>query len=321
MFHASLRRRSSPVGSIAPRAVHPQSHPSSKRRKRLLASACTSALAVGLSTLATPPVEASYPILLGASAYVDELQGQIGVPLARHSFGKLSGNVPTGRLINMKPTVSWSTVANAQPGSAVYQDIVRWADTLNARPGVVLFTFSHEPEGESSRNLGTNTTFIAAFQRVVNVFRSRGVDNVEYTWNVTSNAFRVPPGDNRYAPKWYPGDAYVDNVATAAYNWYNCGEGKGLWLSLANRTEQALAFAKSHNKQYVLAEFASQRDPRRAQWLRDAYQWFKDNRAHVRAAFYYNTSDQRPGCYWRLTTSEEISAFRTMASDRAVFGS
>lgn len=69
-----------------------------------------------------------------------------------------------------------------------------------------------------------------------------------------------------------------------------------------------------------LVNMKPQRDPRRAQWLRDAYVWLKANRDYIRGAFYYNTSDARPGCYWRLTTAGEISAFKTMASDSA-FGS
>lgn len=290
------------------------------RSFRLPLVTLATALSLAVSTFTAPSAQASYPILLGASGDADELQAQVGVPLARHYFGQLNGRVPAGRLVNMKPNVTWSRVATAQTGSAVHADIVRWADTINARPGRVLFTFSHEPEGASSDWLGSNTEFIAAFKRVQTIFRNRGVDNVEYTWNMTSNAFRVPSTDDRYAPKWYPGDAYVDNVATAGYNWYNCGEGKGNWESLESRASAPLAFAKRHGKPYVLAEFASQRDPRRAQWIRDAHTWLKANRAYIRGAFYYNTSDARPGCYWRLTTEAEISAFKTMASDPA-FGS
>jgi hypothetical protein len=254
---------------------------------------------------------------LGASggSEVDALARNIGEPLARHSFGQLNGKVPSGRLINMATNVPWRTVANASAGSSTYANVVRWADTLKARPGVTLFTFSHEPEGSSSDGLGTASEFIAAFRRVQTIFKARGVRNVEYTWNMTSNSFRVKSSDARYAPKWYPGDAYVDNVASAAYNWYNCGEGRGEWLSLANRAAAPLAFAKSHGKKLVLAEWASQRDSRRAQWLRDARQWFLSNKGSIRAAFYYQSPTPRPGCYWRLTTASELDAFGDMARD------
>jgi len=261
-------------------------------------------------------------IILGASggSEVDALQRNIGAPLARHSFGQLQGKVPAGRLVNMATNVSWRTVANARSGSSTYSNIVRWADTLKSRSGVTMFTFSHEPEGSSSDGLGSASDFIAAFRRVQDIFKSRGVRNVEYTWNMTSNSFRVKSSDDRYAPKWYPGDAYVDYVASAAYNWYNCGEGRGEWLSLANRAAGPLAFAKSHGKKLVLAEWASQRGSRRADWLRDARQWFLANKGTIRAAFYYQSPTPRAGCSWKLTTSAEFDAFAQMAKDRANFG-
>lgn len=294
--------------------------------RRLTVAACSLALTASTATAVTArPIAATDQqsrvaagtIILGASggSEVDELQRKIGEPLARHSFGQLQGKVPSGRLVNMATNVSWRTVANARSGSSTYSNIVRWADTLKSRSGVTLFTFSHEPEGSSSDGLGTASEFIAAFRRVQEIFKSRNVRNVEYTWNMTSNSFRVKSGDPRYAAKWYPGDAYVDNVASAAYNWYNCGEGRGEWLSLANRAAAPLAFAKSHGKQLVLAEWASQRDSRRAQWLRDARQWMVANKASIRAAFYYQSPTPRPGCYWKLTTSSELDAFGDMARD------
>jgi len=296
-------------------------------RRHLTVVACTLAITATAATSATSAPTAPFAdqadaqaqtIILGASggSEVDALQRKIGAPLARHSFGQLQGQVPAGRLVNMATNVSWRTITNARPGSSTHADIVRWAETLKSRSGVTLFTFSHEPEGSSSDGLGTAAEFIAAFRHVQKVFESRGVRNVEYTWNMTSNSFRVKPGDRRYAPKWYPGDAYVDHIASAAYNWYNCGEGKGEWLSLANRAAAPLAFARSHGKKLVLAEWASQRDSRRAQWLRDAHQWFLANRTSIRAAFYYQSPTPRPGCYWKLTTSSELSAFGAMAKDR-----
>lgn len=304
--------------------------PSRLARRQLLVVACSLALtATAASVASASPAATSAttaasqtPIIFGASggSEVDALQAKVGTALARHSFGQLQGKVPPGRLVNMAPNVSWRTIAAANSGSSVYADIVRWADTLKSRQGITMFTFSHEPEGSSSDGLGTSSEFIAAFRRVHDIFKSRGVANVEYTWNMTSNSFRVSSNDPRSAPEWYPGDAYVDNVASAAYNWYNCGEGKGLWLSLADRAAAPLAFAKSHDKQLVLAEWASQKDPRRTQWLRDARQWFLANRSAIRAAFYYQSPNPRPGCSWMLTSSEEISAFADMARDRTNFG-
>jgi hypothetical protein len=262
------------------------------------------------------------PIVFGASGgdQVAKLSSAINAPLAPHVYGQLNGPVRTGRMINLATNVSWRTLASSTPGSAPYTNLVRWADGLKSRPGPILFVFNHEPEGNSSSNLGSAADFIAAWKKVHTVFDSRGVNNVEYTWNMTSNAFRVGSGDPRYAMKWYPGDAYVDNVATAAYNWYNCGEGKGEWLSLENRASAPLAFAKAHGKPYVLAEWASQSGPKRAAWLQDAHAFLLREKAYIRGAFYYQSPTPRAGCNWRLNTSAEYAAFGAMAKDRANFG-
>jgi hypothetical protein len=287
----------------------------------VLASSGTLVVHQSQSASAAPTVK---PIIFGASGgdEVAKLSTNVGAPLAKHVYGKLNGPVLDGRMINIATNVSWSTVANAKSGSATYNDLARWADTLKKRSGTILVAFSHEPEGATStkENLGTASDFIAAWRKVHDVFQSRGVTNVEYTWTMTSNAFRVKPTDRRYAQKWYPGDAYVDNVSTAAYNWYNCGEGKGQWLSLENRASAPLAFAKAHNKRYVLAEWASQKDPRRAQWLKDARTFMMANASWIRGAFYYQSPTPRAGCSWMLNTSAEYSAFGLMAKDRVNFG-
>lgn len=290
-------------------------------------TALVGAVAAGLAFTLVPGAggtasAAGTGIAFGASggSAVSALSAKIGAPLHQHSFGMLDKSVPSGKLINMKPNVPWRSVAAAQPGSTVYTNITRWADTLKARPGRTMFTFSHEPEGKSSQSagLGNATEFIAAFRKVHDVFVSRGITNVEYTWNMTSNSYRVPASDPRYAPKWYPGDGYVDNVATAAYNWYTCEEGQGQWLSLASRAEAPLAFARAHGKPYVLAEWASAPGPQRAVWLSEARAWLLANKASIRGAFYFQSSS--PRCAWSLTSAAEFTAFGAMAKDTVNFG-
>jgi hypothetical protein len=264
------------------------------------------------------------PMILGASGgwdSVNTLALKSGGPLAFHAYGQLNGSVPSGaRFVNMQPNVTWRTVATASSGSSTYADIVRWADTLKARGGTILMSFSHEPEGKSSDWMGTNLDFINAFRHVEAIFDARGATNVEFVWNMTSNAFRVKPTDDRYAPKWYPGDLYVDDVAAEAYNWYDCGEGKGTWISFADRVTAPLAFAKAHLKPYVVAEWASQADSRRAQWIRDAGAFLVANKQYIRGAFYYQSPTPRAGCSWMLTSWADTTAFGTLSQDRLDFG-
>jgi Glycosyl hydrolase family 26 len=267
-------------------------------------------------------INSAKPIVFGASGgnEVAKLAHEVGAHLARHAFGHLKGPVPVARFINMQPDGPWRTIASARPGSSTYSNLIRWADVLKARGGKpILFSFSHEPEGSSSDHLGSAGDFIAAFRRIHDIFTARGV-RVEYTWTMTSNSFRVPHGDDKYAAKWYPGDAYVDNVGSAAYNWYNCGEGSGRWLPLSDRAAAPLSFAKSRHKQLVLAEWASQDGPRRARWLKDARTWFLANKGSIRGAFYYQSPRPQQGCDWELSSRDDFKAFAAMADDRANFG-
>jgi beta-mannanase len=218
----------------------------------------------------------------------------------------------------MRSNTSWRNVANAKAGSSTYTNIVRWAKTLKARSTRTLFAFHHEPEGATSKSFGSAADFIAAYRHVVNIFRAQGVTNVEYTWQMTSWAFATRSSASNYAPKWYPGDSYVDNVGSDPYNWYNCGPGAGKWQSLKFVTDPSLAFAKAHHKKLVLAEFASQANSRRPQWLRDAKSYIVANRANIRAVFYFQFS-LRSACFWKLNTSGDLSAMRTFASDKVNF--
>ena len=295
-----------------------------RRSRRALGTlTCGLALAVSGSAVTAPTAAAAPadgPIIFGAnnSKEIGKLERNIGAPLAMHRFAKLSGPVRSGRLINIKPTVKWQVVANARWNSDVHEDIRRWADALKRRSESIMVTFSHEPEGKSSSWLGNNHEFKAAFRKVHNVFEARGASNVEMTWNATSHSFRVPPSDRRYYTKWYPGDAYVDNVATAAYNWDGCGPG-GPYKSLGEQAAAPLKFAKSIGKPYILAEWASQKGPRRAEWLYEAKRWLIANRASIRGAFYFITNPGASGCTFRLTTDAEFRAFGSMAKDRENF--
>jgi len=87
--------------------------------------------------------------------------------------------------------VQWRDIAGAQPGSTIYNDIVRWAGRVKALGNRVYFTFNHEPE-TSLNSSGTGADFIAAWRKVVTVFRAQGVTNSDYLWLMTAYRFKAP---------------------------------------------------------------------------------------------------------------------------------
>jgi hypothetical protein len=75
--------------------------------------------------------------------------------------------------------VQWRAIADAQPGSTLYNNIVTWATRIKSLGAHVYFTFNHEPETALNTS-GSGADFIAAWRKVVTVFRQQGVTNADY---------------------------------------------------------------------------------------------------------------------------------------------
>ena len=133
--------------------------------------------------------------------------------------------------------------------------------------GNVLVAYSHEPEISSKTWMGSSTDFKAAYAKFVNIFRGQGATNVKFVLQLTAWSYRSGSSDPSNVAKWYPGDAYVDVLGADAYNWSNCGVGKGKWVELQTLVDPVLTFAKSHSKMVALPEYGATADSRRAQWM------------------------------------------------------
>ena len=91
---------------------------------------------------------------------------------------------------------------------------------------------------------------------------------------MTGWAFRTSKSDPRYADKWYPGNAYVDEIGADPYNWYDCQEDDYPWRDAEFSLDPIRLFAKRHpHKELMLAEYATVEDRddpgRKAKWLTD----------------------------------------------------
>jgi hypothetical protein len=259
-------------------------------------------------------------IYLGALGDVDGLSASISHPLARHVYGSFGRAVPNARMITVWPTGTWGQFADVRPGSREYTDVVRWADTLKARRTRTLLAFSHEPETALRTHFGTSADYVRGYRKMVSIFRSRGVANVSYTWQMTAWAFRAPASDRQAATRWYPGDAYVDIVGADAYNWYTCGAGHDRWVELSTLAAPVLTFAQAHGKKAALPEFASYVGPQRDTWVANAHTYLAANRGKIVAAFYFNRGPTNPAnqdCVWSLNRADEFAEYGRMARDGA----
>jgi hypothetical protein len=258
-----------------------------------------------------------------AGGYQQALSGT-GVDLANHAYAFFSGKVPQAEMITVSAAgTKWADVAHAGPGTALYGQIVTWAQTIKARGGTVMLAYNHEPEAHDRLTLGSASEFIAAWRHVRSIFDQQGARNVVWTWQMTAYAFRVSPTSEQYAAKWYPGDDWVDNVGADAYNWISCGStGNGVYNEMKALGDPVIAFARAHGKQASFPEFASHASAQRPQWLANAHDYFVANKDILEAAFYFNrppTIAKNADCRWGLTNSSEYAALRTMAQDTANF--
>ena len=221
--------------------------------------------------------------------------------------------------------IKWADIANASPGSALYNNVVRWANAVKGYGLPVYFSFNQEPKLEANLPNGTTADFIAAWQKMVTVFRQLDVSNARYMWITTGYAFGLASSDRRFAAKWYPGDAYVDSIAADTYNWFTCRPGVNTaWLTLQTLIEPQRVFALAHpGKTVWLAEWASAEDPnqpgRKAQWIDAAnalfsqpgYEQFEGISIFNKT---YNTDTVK--CAWSFDSSTSSSnSFISMAND------
>jgi hypothetical protein len=216
--------------------------------------------------------------------------------------------------------VPWASIANSKPGDANYAQILRWANALKAWGDPIFFSFNHEAEEASNDRQGSAADFIAAWRKIVTVFRDQGVSNAEYVF--ISTAFGYQRSDRRNAKNYYPGDDYVDDIGADGYNWFTCrANAKIGWQSPTTLFGGFKTFGAAHpQKGMVIAEFGSVEDPaqpgRKAQWFDDLRSMFKQpgyGQFRIAAEWY---SQSTGGCNFTIDSSASaLSAFQGLGQD------
>jgi hypothetical protein len=227
--------------------------------------------------------------------------------------------------------LSWQAIADAQPGSSLYIDMQRWATQIKAYQLPIYVTFNHEPDTSNSQASGTPAAYIAAYRKFVTVMRAEGVSNASWAWTTAARNYGSGK-PARYAPNYYPGDAYVDVIAIDAYNIYcktKSGGWSNPWRSLETIIAPFMAFAAQHpGPTLVVAEFGSSEDPAdpnaKAGWITAAEQLFKQpGYERFEAISYWNTTSHTyANCDFKIASSAASqTAFNALAADPFYSGS
>ncbi len=134
-------------------------------------------------------------------------------------------------------------------------------------PQLVLVRFAHEMElvGNYPWSVANATEYIQAYRHYVDLFQAEGVTNVRWVWS---------PAGNADAPRYYPGDAYVDYVGTSilGYKAWDVRFGADDAVPFHELFGGKYSTLARFGKPIIIAELgvASDTKAEQAQWLRDA---------------------------------------------------
>ncbi len=121
-------------------------------------------------------------------------------------------------------------------------------------------------------NGNTAEDYIAGWRHVVDRFRAAGADNVSFVWSINTLANFE---EGRGVEAAYPGDDYVDWVATSGFNWDDYDPEWSSWVSprwVFSETYDVLA---SFGKPVMFAEVGTGTSTGDgAGWVADAMDWF-----------------------------------------------
>ena len=283
------------------------------------------------TTTTAPPAQPEGGVLLGAStstdirslaaekSAVEGLEHSIGRTLdIDHNFYTWDEPFPTeaeqwdlqaGRI----PMISWNGkgVTTKTIAAGQYDDLIRQrARDTKALGRPVLIRWFWEMDGNKKAEFaGRPEQYIAAWQRIVTIFRNQGADNVRWVWCPNASAF-----NDGEAQLFYPGADFVDWTCADGYNWAP-GRAGDDYRSFKDIFGGFYLWAAQQNKPIMVGEFGVQeRNPGdKAQWITDAREAIKNDFPLMRAVVYFNSNKDYD---WRLSTSDSaVDAFRQMAND------
>ena len=198
----------------------------------------------------------------------------------------------------------WSSLANAQPGSKLYEELSGWATSIRDLGGPVYFVFHKEPNEFPNRANGTPATYRDAWARVAEVFDDVGATNATLVFAMAGYVY----GQNGVPDAWYPGNRYVDVIASSGVN-SSCSQTScSSWRSQQQIMAPMVAWAADHpRKELAVVEGATVEDPdrpnRKGEWIDDAHAYLTDELLSRMAFYSYWSSSESHD--FRITTSQQ----------------
>lgn len=140
-------------------------------------------------------------------------------------------------------------------------EINQLADFFLAMPNTAVYLrIGYEFDGRWNDGYQNRQTYQAAYRRIVDVLRARGVRNVAYVWQSCASPIDDQlDGGFENINDWYPGDNYVDWVGLS---WFLLPEEQpsvgGAPATQRQLADDVLAFARARGKAVMIAEATAQ---------------------------------------------------------------
>jgi hypothetical protein len=242
---------------------------------------------------------------LGRKLAIDQLYVPFSAPMpvqvARWDLGH--GSIPM---------ISWAGAPANLVASGAYDARIRLrARQLRALHGpVMLRWFAEMDSTANSTNARSPASFIAAWRHIYDIFKKEGATNVRWVWSPT--AFNFSTG---YAPRFYPGRAYVDWIGADGYNWAP-RRPQARWASLGQIFSAFYRWGIATGKPLLIGEYGVlERAPgEKARWFAQADRELRMQFPAIRAVVYFNADHDNFN--WTVTTSASaFAAFRAFAAD------
>ena len=203
---------------------------------------------------------------------LSNLEAKIGPNFKFAIFRKYTNwdqSLPTAQQMRLwnqgiEPYTAWTTYVNgsgdltfADVASGAYDNYIRQqADSIKASGIHMFFTFQHEPEdgqGAGDPQAGSAASYIAAFERVHDIFDQEGVTNLTWMNTLTLGAFKHANGKSPEA--WSPPPQYYDYVGVDGYVRFPCVQWDGRpFLTFKQTFQEAYDFAQGLGKPLFIGE-------------------------------------------------------------------
>lgn len=205
------------------------------------------------------------------------------------------------------PMISWEAWAKPESGYKLaeqemgnmadiaagrYDDYIdSWAVAAADYGQPILLRPFHEMNGywypwSVGVNGNTNESYIAGWRHVVDRFRAAGADNVRFVWSINTLA-NFDQGRN--VAEAYPGDDYVDWVATSGFNWDDYASWAS-WVTPQWVFTDTYRLLQTFDKPVMFAEVGTGTNGGdEAAWVADAMRWF-DTLGDLEAVVWFDRS-------------------------------